>query len=139
VHFVANTSDIQAAGQALRALEIDRGPAVQANRHSRRGLLQWQITVRNDGQRLFNGALPTLIQWGKPDDGDPMRLHPRNNLPRSGVSLSGISITHPSADKLQAAYDVLGLTGVPIVSGQANITVTLRTPKGIIELQSLGI
>jgi len=138
VHFVVNTSDIQVAGQALRALGIDCGPAVQASRHSRKGLLQWQITVRNDGKRLFNGALPTLIQWGKADAEDPMRLHPRNSLPRSGVSLSGISITHPSADKLQAAYEALGLTGVPIISGPANMTVTLRTPKGIIELQSMG-
>jgi hypothetical protein len=138
VHFVANTDDIQGARQVLLALGIDRGPAVQASRHSRRGLLQWKITVRNDGQRLFNGALPTLIQWGTTDDDDPMRLHPRNSLPRSGVSLSAISITHPSADRLQAAYEALGLTGVPITSGPANITATLRTPKGIIQLQSLG-
>jgi hypothetical protein len=139
VHFVANTSDIQAARQVLFSLGVDRGPAVQASRHSRKGFLQWQITVRNDGQRLFNGALPTLIQWGKPDDEDPMRLHPRNSLPRSGVSLSGITISHPSTDKLQAAYEALGLTGIAIGMGPANITATLRTPKGIIELRSLGL
>lgn len=138
VHFVANTSDIQAARLALLAIGIDRGPVVTASRHSRRGLLQWQITVRNDGQRLFNGTVPTLIQWGKHDDQDPMRLHPRNSLPRSGVSLSGISITHPSADKLQTAYEALGLTDIAVGLGPANITATLRTPKGSIELQSLG-
>jgi len=139
VHFVANTSDIQAARTALNEQEIDRGPAVQANRHSRRGLLQWQITVREDGQRLFNGALPSLIQWGKPDAAEPLRLHPRNSLPRSGVTLQGISATHPTAVKLQAAYDAIGLTGVKMDAGPPNITATLHTPKGIIELHSAGV
>jgi len=139
VHFVASTSDIQAGRTALRALDIDRGPAVQASRHSRRGLLQWQITVREDGQRLFNGALPSLIQWGKPDAADPLRLHPRNSLPRSGVSLQGITITHPSALKLLAAYEAIGLTGVTMETGPANITATLQTPRGIVTLRSGGI
>jgi hypothetical protein len=139
VHFVANTRDIQAGQQALLALDIDRGPVVQASRHSRKGLLQWQITVREDGQRLFNGALPTLIQWGKPEESDPMRLHPRNSLPRSGVSLSGITVTHPAADKLQAAYEAVGLAGIPILVGTANISATLRTPKGVVELKSFGV
>ena len=139
VHFVANTSDIQAARAALKDQEIDRGPAVHANRHSRRGLLQWQITVRDDGQRLFDGALPSLIQWGKPDAAEPLRLHPRNSLPRSGVTLQSISVTHPSAVKLQAAYDAIGLTGIKLETGPADIIATLNTPKGIVQLHSNGI
>ena len=138
VHFVANTSDIQAARSALKEQGIDRGPVVQASRHTRRGLLQWQITVREDGQRLFDGALPTLIQWGKPDDAEPMRLHPRNSLPRSGVTLQGIAITHPTAGKLQAAYEAIGLTGIALETGPANICATLRTPKGVVKLNSHG-
>lgn len=139
VHFVANTDDIQAARIALKAQGIDRGPAVHASRHSRRGVLQWQITVREDGQRLFNGALPSLIQWGKPDAAEPLRLHPRNSLPRSGVTLQGIAVTHPTAAKLQAAYDAIGLGGIPLAEGSANITATLHTPKGLVELHSQGI
>ena len=139
LHFVVNTDDILVGRIALKKLDIDSGPATHANRHSRRGLLQWQITVRDDGQRLFNGALPTLIQWGKPDDAEPMRLHPRNSLPRSGVSLKSISVCHPSADKLQTAYDAIGLTGIAIETGPANITVQLNTPKGIVALQSRGM
>lgn len=139
VHFVASTSDIQAARAALKAQGIDRGPAVPASRHSRRGLLQWQTTVREDGQRLFNGALPTLIQWGKPDAAEPLRLHPRNSLPRSGVTLQAIAVTHPTAVKLQAAYEAIGLTGIAVETGPANISVTLHTPKGIVTLDSQGI
>lgn len=139
VHFVVNTSDIQAARAALKAQGIDRGPAVQASRHSRRGLLQWQITVREDGQRLFSGALPSLIQWGKPEAAEPLRLHPRNSLPRSGVTLQGITVTHPTALKLQAAYESIGLTGVTVQTGPADITATLHTPKGVVALHSHGI
>jgi len=143
VHWVANTDDLQAARVALKSQGVERGPAVHAKRHTRKGVLHWQITVREDGQRLFNGALPSLIQWGRPDDAEPMRLHPRNTLPRSGVSFQRLVISHPSADKLAAAYAALGLElelgGVALETGPANITLELRTPKGIVTLQSLGI
>ncbi len=139
VHFVVNTDEIQAARRAVSAQGIERGPVVQASRHSRRGLLQWQITVRDDGQRLFNGALPSLIQWGKPDDAEPMRLHPRNSLPRSGVTLQGIAVTHPTAAKLQTAFDAIELKGVSVATGPANIIATLQTPKGLVALHSGGI
>lgn len=139
VHFVASTDDLQAARAALKAQGIDRGPAVQASRHSRRGVLQWQISVREDGQRLFDGALPSLIQWGKPDAAEPLRLHPRNTLPRSGVTLQGLAISHPTAPKLQAAYEAIGLTGVVVSAGPANLIATLHTPKGVVALQSHGI
>ena len=139
VHFVAQTDDIQAGRAALKVLGIDRGPAVEASRHTRKGRLEWKITVRDDGQRLFNGALPSLIQWGKTNAEEPLRLHPRNTLPRSGVSLQSVAVTSPTPEKLQAAYDAIGLTGVMLSQGDANITVTLKTPKGLVELQSFGI
>ncbi len=139
VHFVANTDDIQAGRAALKAVGIDRGAAVEASRPTRKGRLEWKITVRDDGQRLFNGALPSLIQWGKNNDAEPLRLHPRNTLPRSGVSLQSVAVTSPTPEKLQAAYDAIGLAGVTVSAGEANITVTLKTPKGLVELQSHGI
>ena len=139
VHFVAQTDDIQAGRTALKAQGIDRGPAVEASRHTRKGRLEWKITVRDDGQRLFNGALPSLIQWGKSGAAEPLRLHPRNTLPRSGVSLQSVAVSSPTPDKLQSAYDTIGLAGVTVTSGDANVIVTLKTPKGLIELQSHGI
>lgn len=139
VHFVANTDDMQAARIALKKLDIERGLAVHASRHSRRGVLHWQITVREDGQRLFDGALPSLIQWGKPDAAEPLRLHPRNSLPRSGVTLQSVSVTHPTAPKLQAAYEAIGLAGVTLQTGPANLCATLHTPKGVVELHSHGV
>jgi Glyoxalase-like domain len=139
VTFVASTDDIKAARHALRTQEIERGQIVHASRKSNKGTLNWQITVREDGERLFNGCLPTLIQWGKPDAAEPLRLHPRNSLPRSGVTLQSIAISHPSSLKLQAAYEAIGLEGVAIDTGAANITATLQTPKGLVQLHSLGV
>ena len=139
LHFVANTDDIQSARIVLKKQDIDLGQAVHASRHSRRGVLEWQITVRDDGRRLFDGALPSLIQWGKPGTAEPLRLHPRNSLPRSGVTLQSISITHPTAPKLKAAYEAIGLANIALETGPANLCATLHTPKGLVELYSQGI
>ena len=139
VHFVASTPDLKAARMALRMQGIDRGPAVFMNRRTSKGVLNWQISVRADGQRLFNGTLPTLIQWGKPEATEPLRLHPRNTLARSGVTLQSLEVTHPSADKLQAAYAAIDLKGVTVAEGTPNLVATLQTPKGLVRLESLGV
>jgi hypothetical protein len=102
-------------------------------------LLHWQFSLRPDGQRLFQGTLPSLIQWGKPGDADPERLHPRNTLPRSKVSLERLSVSHPTANKLQAAYAALGLKEVAITTGPANVQAVLHTPKGLVTLNSDGV
>ena len=139
VHFVVNTPDIRAARMAIRMQGIDRGPAISASRRTNRGTLNWQISVRADGQRLFDGCMPTLIQWGKPDATDPLKLHPRNTLTRSGVTLQGIEVSHPSAAKLQAAYDAIDLQNVAVSEGPANLKAALQTPKGLVILESSGV
>ncbi len=139
VHFVSSTEDVKAARHVLRTQGIERGQVVHASRKSSKGTLNWQITVREDGERLFNGCLPTLIQWGKPEATDPLRLHPRNSLPRSGVTLQSLSVSHPSGAKLQAAFDAIGLAHIAIETGPANLVASLQTPKGLVQLQSLGI
>ena len=139
IHFVVNTTDIQLARNTWKAQDLDTGPAVHAHRRTGKGMLNWQITVRDDGQRLFDGTLPTLIQWGKADDTEPTRLHPRNSLPRSGVSLQNIMVTHPAADALKTAYEAVHLKDIEMTSGAANIAAHLQTPKGLVVLQSRGI
>jgi hypothetical protein len=139
VHFVSSTEDVKAARHLLRTQGIERGQVVHASRKSSKGTLNWQITVREDGERLFNGCLPTLIQWGKPEATEPLRLHPRNSLPRSGVTLQSLAVSHPSGAKLQAAFDAIGLADIAIETGPANLVASLQTPKGLVQLQSLGI
>ena len=95
------------------------------------GLLAWKITVRDDGQRLFNGALPTLIEWGA--------VHPTHNMATSGVSLQALEVCHPQADLLRAAYRAIRLNSVGITQGPPKLIATLHTPKGVVQLNSQGV
>lgn len=130
VHFVAATPSGQAAVRALSNLGIDRGVLIPIDRPSPAGLLRWQISVRDDGQRLFDGGLPTLIEWGA--------LHPADRLPDDGVSLKSLAMSHPRAAELQAAYEAIGLAGVTVTQGSPNLVATLFTPRGLVTLESKG-
>ncbi|MEP6791216.1 MAG: VOC family protein [Ramlibacter sp.] len=130
-HFVASTEDATAALHALRSLGIDRGTLLQAERPTPRGLLQWQISVRDDGQRLMYGTLPTLIQWGE--------VHAADGLPPSQLSLAAMEATHPRPDDLRAAYVAIGLQQVTVHAGSPNLCATLMTPLGAVTLESRGI
>ena len=138
VHFVASVPEANAGCAALKDLGIDRGQVLQANRPTPSGLLEWQITVRDDGQRLFNGALPTLIQWGAQDTLPSTVVHPTQTMADSGVSLHRLSVSHPDVARLNAAYQAIGLSAVSITSGAANICAELHTPRGVVCLDSSG-
>ena len=131
LHFVAAVPDVRAAAAAWQALAIDRGEIVEASRMTARGLLQWQITIRADGQRLHQGVLPTLIQWGA--------THPGPALPESGVTLHALVATHPEAACLQSAWTAIGLQGVALKEGAANLCAVLDTPRGRVRLESAGL
>ena len=102
-HWVARTPDVEAARTALRLLRIERGPVLSASRMTPAGLLEWKITVRDDGHRLFGGALPTLIQWGA--------VHPVGQMAPSAVRLQALRLQHPQAAQLSHALSRLGLLG----------------------------
>lgn len=128
VHFVASTSDADAAARALAGLGIDRGPLVAAERPTPAGLLRWKISVREDGQRLFQGTLPTLIEWGP--------AHPCDALPASGVQLRSLDCSLPDAPRLQAAFAAIGLARVGATEGPANIVALLDTRRGPVRIES---
>lgn len=130
VHFVANVPDIALAASAWAGHGIDRGEALQASRMTPKGLLQWRITVRGDGQRLFDGCLPTLIEW---ED-----AHPAAGMGDSGLALQSLQVTHP-ATLLRGAFDAIGLHGVGLAQGPANLCAMLLTPKGRVKLESGGL
>ena len=130
-HWVARVPDVRAAVAALAAQAIDVGEVVEASRMTPRGLLQWQITVRADGHRLFDGCLPTLIQWGA--------THPAAGMPDAGLTLRSLSLAHPQAARLQRALDAIGLEGVAVEEGPANVCATLLGPRGAVRLESRGL
>ncbi len=55
------------------------------------------------------------------------------------MTLQSIEVTHPSAEKLQTAFNAIELKQVPITEGPANLKATLQTPKGMVILESLGL
>ncbi|MES2635001.1 MAG: VOC family protein [Pseudomonadota bacterium] len=130
VHFVASIPDAHIAQKALKDLGIDRGPLLQAERPIPDGMLRWKISVRDDGQRLFYGGLPTLIEWDGP--------HPTDTMPASGLTLQGLRMHHPRPGDLTAAHTAIGLTGVDVQEGPPNLSATLMTPNGPVTIESSG-
>ena len=128
IHWVARVPDVHAAVATLAAQGIDRGDVIQASRPTPTGLLQWQITLRPDGQRLFDGCLPTLIQWDE--------VHPAASMPANGVTLEALSLQHPDAATLRTACESLALKQPTVTSGPPRLSARLQTPKGLIELHS---
>lgn len=128
LHWAARAPDASSAVVALQAQGIERGAVIAASRPTPQGLLQWQITVRQDGQRLYDGCLPTLIQWGA--------VHPAAAMPVSGVTLLSFELQHPQADTLGSACQALDLQGVRVQPGPARLRARLQTPKGVIEICS---
>ena len=127
-HWVARTDALEAALATCRAHGWDRGPALAASRMTAQGLLQWRISVREDGQRLLDGALPTLIAWGA--------VHPSEGMPASGLQLQALTVQHPQAPALQAWADDLGLPGVRWRAGPPALQALLSTPRGQVLLGS---
>jgi hypothetical protein len=130
VHFVVRSKDAAASLKALRAAGIERGLLVAAERATPRGMLRWQISLRRDGQRLFYGALPTLIQWGE--------VHPADTMPDAGMALQSLRVCHPRAADLRAAHAAIGLQGVIVEEGAPNLAATLATPAGNVTIESAG-
>ena len=130
-HWVVQVPDLQAAVAALAALGLDAGEQIEASRMTPRGLLQWRITVRPDGRRLFDGCLPTLIQWGD--------VHPGATLPDAGITLRSLALTHPKAEQLRGALAAIGLEGVAVENGPPNLCATLLGPHGRARLESRGL
>ena len=130
IHWVASVPDVAERCAALAALGIDRGTVLTSSRPTPSGLLQWQITVREDGLRLMDGCLPTLIQWGA--------VHPCGSLPASGVQLQQLTLQHPQAATLSAACEAIGVAPhVAVTAGDApQLAAQLTTPRGPVTLSS---
>ncbi len=139
IHFVASVPGVLSAVKALSALGLDRGQVLEVSRPTASALLKWRITVRDDGQRLFYGGLPTLIQWGDAATDPAHAAHPLDAMAPSGVTLETLQIHHPRLDKLQAAHAAIGLAGVAVAQGAPNLIATLQTPRGRVTLESKGI
>lgn len=130
VHFVARCSDAAGAALALRERGLDPGQLASAERQTPAGPLRWQITIRPDGQRLCHGTVPALIQWSG--------AHPMDTLPDSGVELLGLTARHARLQDVQAAHAAIGLQGVGVREGEADLVATFAAPTGRVTLHAAG-
>lgn len=127
IHWVARVPDLPSAREELEKLAEQLGPAQAASRPTPTGLLQWQITVRDDGRRAMDGCLPTLIAWqGK---------HPAEDMAASGAELKGLALQHPEPERLRQTLRSLDLNGVTVEAGERpRISATFHTPGGVVTL-----
>lgn len=128
VHWVARVPHLESALQAWAALGLERGPAIAASRPTPAGLLQWRLSVRDDGQRLMDGCLPTLIEWGE--------QHPARGMAACQLRLDRLALCHPQADLLAQALATIGLQAVDVTTGPAQLRAELHTPTGAVHLPS---
>ncbi|MBE2244815.1 MAG: VOC family protein [Burkholderiaceae bacterium] len=128
VAWVARVADLDAALAALAAQGIDAGRVLPASRMTPHGELRWRIAVRDDGARLFGGALPTLIEWGE--------VHPADSLSASGATLAAITLRAPEGSPLRAALDALGIEGARFTNDAtaAAFGIELDTPRGRLQI-----
>lgn len=128
LHWVARTETLSQALARTQESGWDRGEGLQASRMTPQGLLAWQISVRPDGQRLLDGVLPTLIEWGS--------AHPVDAMPEQGVRLRQLRLQHPEHTRLRTWAQTIGLGQVEWKDGPPALLATLDTPRGPVVLSS---
>lgn len=129
IAWAASVPDVAQAQAALQRCGLDSGPILSASRTTPTGLLSWSITVRSDGQRVMQGCVPTLIEWGT--------VHPCDSLQPSGIQLQSLELQHPQPNGLRDACAALGLAAIPVhCGGRAQIQAILATPLGDLTLCS---
>ena len=124
VHWVARCDDIDARCARWRRDGVERGEVIDVERATASGPLRWRISVRDDGARLGDGAVPTLIQWAG--------RHPCDSLPASGVQLERLDIAGVPASLASDCTHA----GVALVDHGAPLTATLTTPRGHVVLRA---
>lgn len=124
--FVARTNDISHA--------VEMFPQLGPVRDMQRGVLEWKITIPDDGALVEGGAVPTVIQW-------PDGIHPTQNMPESDCHLAQLDVFHPEPDRLRSIWARIGLhesekLTVHLANGDSPYLVaSLVTPRGIVELR----
>ena len=130
VAWVARVADLDAMLAALAAQGVDVGRALHAARMTPQGELRWRIAVRDDGARLFEGALPTLIEWGA--------IHPCDALAASAAALASITLRAPHGSAARRALQCVDCANVVLADDTAvpALAIELDTPRGRVRIES---
>ncbi|WP_431036937.1 VOC family protein [Pseudomonas yamanorum] len=94
-----------------------------------RGELRWDITILADGSLPWEGAAPSLIQWGQ-------AVHPATILDDKGCTLQMLDIFHPAPERINHLLSALSFSG-PVRLNRCDSIETSRlvacieTPSGL--------
>jgi hypothetical protein len=117
-NWIVRTDDLAARSKARPRGWGCRSP-------SRGGRISGRWACRPDGKLPFDGAAPALIEWES-------ALHPAERLADRGCRLAGLTVEHPEAEALLAAFPPLGaVEGVRVVTGPVKrLWAEIDTPSG---------
>ena len=125
--WVVNTQDIR---HFLQHAAFSFGKATSL----RRGELNWNFGLPDDGRLLAGGMLPYVIQWRT-------AFHPATRMADLGCRLLGLEIHHPYPFWLQSilesvtADDLVEIAALPADCAPYMVA-RIQTPQGVRELHS---
>ena len=124
--WVMRTDDIHWVAQLS---QLNVGPVEEMSR----GTLEWQITIPSNGRFVFDGIVPSVIQWKG-------ETHPASRLPDSSVSLIQLEARHPQARNINDWLTSSGFEGsldlqVPTDEASIALTASFQTPKGVVRFR----
>lgn len=106
-----------------------RIPALGKIHSLTRNQFSWRITIPDDGQLVFDGVLPSIIQW---DSGN----HPTDFLKERNCELLELKLSHPAAESVAPLFKKLNVQGVfNLVQGPQRLLARIRTENGIVDLE----
>lgn len=102
-----------------------------------RGLLDWLISVPQDGSLPLGGVAPVLIEW-------QAGVHPAKSMQDQGCSLLELALHHPEPERLKALIDVLqfptSTTALSVSRASApGLVARIQTPSGLCVMGGQGL
>jgi hypothetical protein len=127
VTWAVNVSDIAAARERLSEAGVTLGDEAPGSRVTSSGVtLEW--STAEIALPRISGA-PFLIHWSEATE------HPSTASP-AGCTLAALQVEDPAAADLSRALNALRVSGVTVRRGDARVSATLKSPRGIVALHS---
>ena len=126
--WVARTDDIYSS---LAAASEQLGLAEPMSR----GVLEWLISIPDDGSLPFGGAAPALIQW-------QTEMHPATGMQDKGCRLVHLELLHPEPQRLDALiqglqFSEFGSTLSVVEAPAPGLLAHIDTPLGLRTIRHL--
>ncbi|KAA0890836.1 VOC family protein [Pusillimonas sp. ANT_WB101] len=120
-HFPGILSAYQRVGVAAEVKHLSRQTASGET-------LRWQLLMPA-AVNEYGIFAPLFIDWGT-------ATHPARTLPSAPCSVVACSAGHPEPERLQALWDEIGFKMPLATAVDPYFTVTLDTPKGLVDLRA---